>query len=385
MSFGGIPVARAKVRVGDLVTTTDERGRFTVANALPQYDAVVVCEHDPAVFVFPNLVESNPALWLYELASSPRLNYRATVHVAAPMEANTATLYFAEINAPSDDGFSIDQVHGTDGTDLILTWSGAPSAGISIHALRYEADPKTKYVTRYTGLVSREMQVEDHRVSTWLIDRLAFEPIGTKMIATELDVSASMSLEDSTFGMQPFGSSALTVLPVPRPSTHETLEFVPDLPDATFVLAALGTPLGSLSSSYAMSRVSHGSRDSSKMSLRLSRALRVLSPNQKATGVTPSTDFTWEPSSEALTHVVIFTPALLSPVVAPDVYVQTREASAKLPDASALGVPWPSHAGYTWKVVTASWMPDPGNGKPRPSAYDDDHVSVSETREFAIE
>jgi hypothetical protein len=389
LSYGGLAVPRAKVRVGDIVTTTDDHGRFAVDGVSPQYDAMVVREHDHTVFAFPNLAQSNPALWLYEPISRPRLNYQSTVRVVAPSAdiPNVDILYFAEINAPTDDGFSLEPSvsrDGRDGADLTFAWSGGTSAGVSVHALRYEVDPKTMLVTRYTGFVSRLMQIEDGRTSTWTIDR--FDAIGTKAIPTQLDVSASLTLEDATFGMQPFGSTALTILPVAPPSIHETLELVPDLPDATFVLAALGTPTGAplASASYAMSRMSHASQDASKMSLRLSRTLRVLSPERGAQAVSPATDFTWEPSAEALTHVVIFTPTILTPVVAPDVYVQTSEASAHLPDASALGVDWPSTARYTWKVITPSWMPDPGNGKPRPSAYDDDHVSVSETRPFDV-
>jgi hypothetical protein len=81
---------------------------------------------------------------------------------------------------------------------------------------------------------------------------------------------------------------------------------------------------------------------------------------------------------------VRFEPDILTPVVAPTIYVQTSAARARIPDARDLGVRFPAGAKYTWQVLTPSWMPQPGRAQEARATEGEQRVSVSEKRSFDV-
>jgi hypothetical protein len=386
VAVDGSPVAHAKIRIAGQVTETDERGRFRAADVPSTYEATLVRAIDRTVFSFPGLTQRAPKLWLYEAAPAPRLIYGTTIRVTIgePSAPGARTIYFADLGAPSRDGFALHATPLEGGAELTVSWSGTPAASFSLYALRYETDGTSPHVTRYSGIASTVLQTQDARPTTWRVD--ALRPVGTKAIVTQIRISGELDLADAVFGFQLLPTSTLTVLPVAPPSSVETIELVPDLPGASFVLAALGTPLlgEQAKRAFSTARVAHAASDDTKMEVRLMHALRLLSPEAKAPRVDRTTSFTWEPSPEARTHIARFEPELLTPVVAPDIYVQTAESSARIPDTADLGVPFPSGATYTWQVFTPSWTPDPGTGAPQSIAGDEDRVSISELRHFTL-
>src|SRR5206468_3271138 len=129
----------------------------------------------------------------------------------------------------------------------------------------------------------------------WTID--AFAPVRTRSLVTQVAVPAEVKLLDTVFGMQLGGSSALTLLPVRPPSTSETIERVPDLPGAAFILAALGAPPGktALNTSYSTARVASAPGDSAKMAIGLESPIALVGPAHGAI-VARDDDFAWEAS-----------------------------------------------------------------------------------------
>jgi hypothetical protein len=388
LASDGRALAHAALRVGDLLTTTDEAGRFSVANAPPEYDVTLTRELDNIVFSFQGLSQRDPTLWLYEASPAPFMMHTANVHVTAPAPENdkTKTLYFADLRAPSAASLSLHAEETAGAVDLAFAWSATSAVDVTVYALRYETDGATAYATRYSGLTSTAMHLGEGQADTWTI--ASFDPVATKSIVTQVAFPNEVSLEDAVFGMELGVSLSLTLLPVRPPSASATIELVPDLPDASFVLAALGTPPGRalLNGPYTTSRVSM--RASETMAIRLPSPITLVAPEAAATDVAPDAEFSWRSSQAAQTELVRFEPDILTPVVAPQVYVQTKSGHAHLPDATDLGVRSPHGAKYTWQVLTPSWMPELGHGMIAEAragrGEGEQSVSVSEKRTFDL-
>jgi hypothetical protein len=394
VGLDGAPLAGAKIAIGARAVVTDAAGRFAIADAPETYDAVLVRPLDGAVFAFQGLTRRDPTFWLYEHAAGHIATREASLRVALPHAAATErTLVFTERlvtehDAPGGDGLVSKVGAGDaidDAIDVSLAWSAAAAIDVSLYVLRYETDGTSNMATRYTGFGTARVHLENHHASAQSFDALA--PVATRALTTKIEVPPALRLSESVLGVQFDPSARPTLLPVEAPSEREAIALVPDLPGATLVLAALGLPSGPgvNNSPYSTARATRAIDANAAWSIALSAGPGLLSPLAGASDISASTDFAWSGSGEGV-HVVHFEPDLMTPVVAPDIYVQTREASVRIPDLTALGASFPSGAMYSWRVLSPNWMPAPGEGRAvdAPLGAEEERIAVSERRAFTI-
>jgi hypothetical protein len=384
----GAPVANTALRVGAALTTTDADGHFAVPDVADEYDVTVARPLRAVVFSFQGLRRRDPTLWLFESAPAPLLPLSATVHVRATLADDERLLVFADTDgASASDAPSLHAVNAVGGVDARVAWRGASGRDVALRALRYVVSAGSTFADRYTGVAAATVHVNDAGEATGTAE--AFEPVGTKTVTTQVATSNDVDVKDAVLTMQLGADGALVTLPAPSPSASETTDLVPDLPGASFVLAAYGGPKDNAGSpaingAYATSRVTDRAASGGRLAIRLPDLVSLAAPAADAVDLTTDTEFTWAPLADGVHPLVRFEGDFMTPVVAPTVYVQTARASVRFPDATDLGVRYPAGAKYEWEVLAASWMPEPGTGGLTAESDAEQRLSVSEARAFDL-
>jgi hypothetical protein len=381
LDAAGAPLGGQAIQVGGVVTTTDGAGRFAVEDVADEYDVTVVRSLEGTVFAFQGLRRRDPTLWLFESAPAPRLPLAATVHVRATLGAGEKLLVFAD---GASDAPTVRNADAVGGVDVAVAWDGQTGRDVALRALRYSVTAGSTFADAYSGVAAATVHVEDYGEATW--DVAGFDSIGSKTVTTQVGTSGGLTVEDSLLAMELVPDGPLVPLPAPPPSASETAEVVPDLAGASFVLAAFGVPTGAppADSAYATSRVSLAPTAQGRMTVRLPEPVALSSPAANAADVSTATTFTWGELQDGVHPVVRFEGDLLTPVVAPTVYIQSTRANVRFPDATALGLTYPAGAKYNWEVLAASWMPEPGGGGMSVAGEAEQRLSVSEKRTFDL-
>lgn len=143
IDFWGHPVANLPLQIGDTLTTTDDKGAFTVDSVPAEYDVSTVRDHDtfngPAAdaWVYLGLTRRDPTLQVF-WGGEEQLGYAAYTFNPKPTLGASQTIWvgFGGVDGNSYD----DNVYATGSTSSNVYWYGADTTKQTLHALLWQYD-----------------------------------------------------------------------------------------------------------------------------------------------------------------------------------------------------------------------------------------------------
>ena len=344
------PLARSTVYIGAQSAVTAADGTFSIAGVLPPYDATVVLDKtlgDKAA-LFVGLTRANPTLMFYAAVSTTHYSAQASGSLSGgagfPNPADTkSTVVF---DGPNGAGrIPVDPGPGYGPLDIVWR-GGASSVTGSLRALQWQTDGNGVAIA-YQGFGSILFTSNDQGVA-------ANQDIALDAV-TASDISGSVVLPGgySLLAKRMFAYSSASRRPaatfeVVTDKTAST-SFAyksPNLPGAAVgILAYAGE-----SSRRAAVYQSGLMPNATGVSLTVPEAPSLALPGNGAINVDQTTQFTWTPFDGGIHWLELWCD---SPEL--EVYVLTKEASAKLPDLARAGLGLPKSVTCHWNVF--AWAP----------------------------
>jgi hypothetical protein len=337
----GQPAARVQALINGQIVTTNDEGRAELGKLPARYDAVVVA--GSYVRSYLGLAARSPTIRFPNsyLATN---EYVARVNIAIPNTSPNQVMFYTA-GATGEEVLPQTMGYNTSGgyhwADIV--WAGPSDATLSAHAFLADVDPDTGSVLRYSGFASKDWPNGGPlRTVQWTPE---FEPpaFETKTIHIELSLPANMSVGWYSVRMQ-LASGEGGPISESRAGASADL-IVPDVPGATFdVIATLFGP-GEEAQIFMRDLVAGATVHAAG-----SVGVDQLAPKEDAMNVTPETEFSWSGPSDPVYELTAFTELDTKPRY--NYVVATTGMATRLPDTSALGLPFPS--GLTLKWVARS-------------------------------
>jgi hypothetical protein len=335
----GQPAAQAQALIADKLVTTDDEGRAELGELPASYDAVIVV--GSSVLAYQGLHARSPTIEFPNsyLGSN---EHGANIGILKPTTTPKQQMYFAV--GVTGEGISR-QTIGSNGDDksswAIIWWAGPSDVSLSAQAFLADMDPKTGSVLGYSGFASKAWSNAGQQNDVDWTPEFEVPPFKTKTIHVELTLPPDVSVGWYSVTLhQPSGEIGPIGTAFAGPSADLV---VPDLPGATFDIFALLYGQGS-DYQVQMHDVSAGSAVRADGA----NSPKQLTPEDGLTDVTPKTNFSWSAQLGFVYELLAFADSNEQPYT--DYLVATTATSARLPDASALGVPFPSNLSLRWMV-----------------------------------
>lgn len=348
----GQSVSGVEVAIGDATATTDGEGRFSISGVTPPYDLVThqLAGGDPVVHQFARLESFDPVVTtaanlLGGVAVAPE---SATIEGELDTDVPTGSEALVCVEGVGQEVFGCDTVFPQDSDpnhyEVIASWAAGTSATIRVHALEYEVD-SSDAPTNYT----------------------AYGVAGDQTVTAGDTVTL-----DTTYGSLPPTTTASGTIDPPTGFTPSQLSVMADVSD-TFSMPVLSAvdpegetftvPVPDFEGSYQVFAVADAGSNAttvawqpevtggSTINLALAVPSSLDAPSDGTAGVDTDTTFSLQNVSADTANTFVFTPDDANdPLYA----VTTTEATATLPDATALGVSLPSSADYQWAAISAA-------------------------------
>jgi hypothetical protein len=332
---GGARVKNAPVGISGHWTTSDDSGRFTIANVTPPYDLMSVVSGTSSVgVIYKGLTRADPTILFLGLATST--SHHATVtgslsggdSLPAPADTTTVGLgaSFDTVTAnpftlsayPDSSPFTgtlraIQTVKGPDGMPSAYKGYGE-RANVSV----VDASTVTGQDITMTGVTTANL------AGTVVLPTGA--TLSQRAIAAAFADGAALPLGSDTA----LGSAAFNFLTPASIGATISVRIEADLGDALGYVLVNGLAPGA-----------------SGVTLTVLAPPVATLPVDKGTGISLSTDFVWTRFAGGV-HVVSFTPTGASAANAPSFYVITADTTTRLPDLGAQGLPLPAATTYRW-------------------------------------
>jgi hypothetical protein len=222
-------------------------------------------------------------------------------------------------------------------------WLGSSVVHFSAEAFVVDVDHDSRAPIAYSGYATRSWDVAPDTDLSWTPDP-APSPFATEPIHVNLSVPSGYRFANCNVSALEESGRQIHFLGQLRSFEPEDL-VVPDLPDTTFTV---GANAGSDATGDGFTAVAAGVHAGDYVTLEAHRGPMQLLPDDGAV-VGPDTDFTWTGSDGAVYRLAI----TANDGDAMQLYViQTTDPSARLPDLSALGMPFPAGQTLAWQVFT---------------------------------
>jgi hypothetical protein len=334
----GEPVAQTRALIDGKVVTTDDQGRAELGTLPASYDAVIAVGTDVRAFV--GLKARSPTIEIADRELDPSNEHVARVNISRASTPPNQSLYYA---AGVTGGNISRQTLGYNGDDksswAIIRWAGAGDATLSAQALLADIDPRTRSVVGYSGFASKIWpNAAQQSTADWSpeFEAPAFE---TKTIHVELSLPDEVSVGWYSVSIRQESGETGPIGAFYSGASADLL--VPDLPGATFdIFAALSSPVGSYQ--IVMRAVSAGATVHAEGG----DGLQQLAPETGTGNVTPETEFSWSTGPGYVYELLAFSDSTTQ--LNYNYLVATTGSSARLPDTSALGVPFPAGLTLQW-------------------------------------
>ena len=338
----GQPLPRTALLVDGAIVTTDEFGRATTDPLPAKYDVAVVVGSNAYAAI--GLTTRSPLLELPDIAS-PELTSYATINVEDPPDLSAydrvvliagVTDLAADQQVVSLDSLQVDPY-------VQATWPGNAERTLSAEAVVADLDDAEFSVVGYSGYAARSFQLSPDDQVTW---HPTFLPVPFATAAIHVDSDAVALVRPVIYGSQVHeaaGPSGGLTFAMGTPSADL---MVLDLPDARYTVTA---------QSYYDTGVFVAAQDDvevgASVTFQAAPPPELLAPEDGAS-IALATEFRWIVMEGAVYRLIAYTDDGEDPFVQYEVV--TAEASAKLPDLSALGLAslrgrmlaWTVHAEY---------------------------------------
>lgn len=353
----GTPVVGAIVRVEGRpeTATTGSDGKFAL-DASPTYDLTIVhpstgTTSGSAVVAVLGLTTRTPTVEV--VGGTARKSPSVTLGVSGagaglfPLGTNN---YIAFAFAPTASAEASGKLllPGSNGSNAFTnySWRGDASASGNVHALRYVLDDTTKLPTSFTAFGQTPFTLSEGVAATFTVPMYASSSAkvaGTIDYAAATPSSLSYSIRASGTSGHTFASfgydQAVFDLPMPSSGTYK---------------AAIGVtgkgPGGGTASAWRVGL----SQGTTNIKLVVPAEISPTAPADDARSVDAlATTFSWQAAPAPFGTYELAASCGLNGLSAPDysVTVLTTSPSARLPDASKLGVTVPSGKTCTWSAT----------------------------------
>jgi hypothetical protein len=340
----GQPFEGLDVVAGDVVTVTDQEGRFSVS-AGARYD--VVLRHYRDVYAYQGMSSREPVFKLANLAAPSSTHRHVPISITFPApDAGVQTTMVAGLDCAATHSSFSSSGYDSVLREYSLMWMGEETCDLVLYAFEFEADA-TGAPARYLRYDEWRGPITSGKPFGWSVEwrPMIFESAPIRATAVLPDdysiwrVRLAMGLAART--------SAFWFLDI-SPEGDDFSLLVPDVPGSTFELAVLAT--GNHSSSR---RSTSGlTTSAAPTQVTVEPGPTGLYPPPEATGITQGTRFSWIKGSEGITFAN-FLPTLKG-TEALSYYIATADSELRLPDLSMLGEELPSAAEYEWSVFVTT-------------------------------
>jgi hypothetical protein len=144
IDFWGKPIADLPVQIGEVLTSTDAKGDFTVADVPATYDVSMVFDHKGGfgggqtdAWVYLGLTRRDPTLQMF-WGGDQNYGYAAYTFTPKPTVLNTQTIWVG-FGGP-DGNYAHDNVDATGTTGSEVDWYGPTTTKDTLHALEWTKD-----------------------------------------------------------------------------------------------------------------------------------------------------------------------------------------------------------------------------------------------------
>jgi hypothetical protein len=338
---GSVPVPGVLIAIGGQSTHTDASGRFRIPNVSVPYDLIeVVPTGLGAAAVYQGLTRPDPTV--LAVGSWPTLHSGTVTGTISGGEAvgspgvNTVVGWGSAESDPAT-GAVLNPYA------LDVYWRGPNAITGTVHALQWKTD--SQGLTIFTGHGARQgvqlVSASDARAD------LLMTPLTTSRIGGTLSYPPDYHSYGLHLGVA-FPDGALIDVASGGETSPFNLAF-PELADASAKLQVRAQgPHGALSD-VVLSNIRPGTHD---LSLEFRAAQDLLSPDDYASGVDTSTEFSWTPFDGGVTVFYAYDWSS-----GPEYLVITAGTKAHLPDLSPYGVALPSRVRLTWNAIGVGPLP----------------------------
>ncbi|HVY29145.1 MAG TPA: hypothetical protein VHB79_21450 [Polyangiaceae bacterium] len=143
IDFWGKPIPDLPVQIGEVLTSTDAKGEFTVADVPATYDVSMVLNHSTAfgdqsdAWVYLGLSRRDPTLQMF-WGGDQNYGYAAYTFNPKPTKLSTQTIWVG-FGGP-DGNYNHDNVDATGTTGSEVDWYGPTTTKDTLHALQWTKD-----------------------------------------------------------------------------------------------------------------------------------------------------------------------------------------------------------------------------------------------------
>lgn len=343
--------------LGSAPVLTNGSGQFSVPNVTPPYDVYIARADAGGGTLYTDLTRADPFL---DALFSPPSSVGSTI--TATLQAAGGSTFTSPNPAATRAAFHVTHTRGTmfrgaspgdpvAALSLEWTWGGASSLAGTLHAFQYTetSGVVTGYTgygfTYFTGLEPSESQalgtVNMNPVTNRTLSGTVTAPQGynVAMLQTAVTLIDGTDIQHSQSDSGTFSH----VLPgLPGASGKVTVLALPTTPAGAAGIVATRSGITLPETSFTMTfpnvPLPHG-----------------IAPAAAATEVGAGTQMSWQEVPNAA-YVLTFRTddALDTPAF---IHVVTARESIALPDFAPFGVPIPSHATYSWRLVALTEYP----------------------------
>lgn len=143
IDFWGKAIANLPVQIGDTLTSTDDKGAFTVENVPPEYDVSMVFDHASSfsgqsdAWVYLGLTRRDPTLQMF-WGGDQNYGYAAYTFNPKPTLATGQTIWVGF--GGTDGNYNHDNVSASGTTGSEVDWYGPTTTKVALHALLIQKD-----------------------------------------------------------------------------------------------------------------------------------------------------------------------------------------------------------------------------------------------------
>jgi hypothetical protein len=143
IDFWGKAIANLPVQIGDTLTSTDDKGAFTIENVPPEYDVSMVFDHASSfsgqsdAWVYLGLTRRDPTLQMF-WGGDQSYGYAAYTFNPKPTLATGQTIWVGF--GGTDGNYNHDNVYATGTTGSEVDWYGPTTTKMALHALLIQQD-----------------------------------------------------------------------------------------------------------------------------------------------------------------------------------------------------------------------------------------------------
>ncbi len=336
------PLPGVQVLVGGTLTTTDEAGRFTVHDVSLPYDLAIdsSTSDEPFGYVYLGMTDPAPTVVL-RLLFAPGTQHGSATLTGVPAPVESSPIQASMLVEPTDNlawfDLAIVTTSPSQARSLQVSWAGAPSAAVRLHAFQMQADPATKAPLHYIGYDTTFVVLQDKATVMWSASYKP-PPFQESPLSVTVSMPEGYTIGPSDLSMRTAGSAFYGgPMAVSSAAGPEVSFMVPDLAGAVFEVA-VGASNGTGMSARRVPGLAAGTQG---LAVQVDPAPTLISPSNGGTLGVGST-VAWNAGGPGTLY------STLGRVTAagPNFVLWGGDGSATVPDLSALGLPLPHGEKY---------------------------------------